>query len=108
MFANTITLTATDEGQSLYSLLVAAGAKLPTVPRVACIKIVADTAGSYLVPTTGSYTTTVGNIPDQYGYSFDDQGSFFEMAYPQNWISLYDIVIGGVSGNVLHAYGYAI
>lgn len=108
MFANTITLTATDTGQTLYDLLVAAGAELPIVPRVACVKIFAETAGSYLVPNPVAYTTTVGNVPDQYGYSFDDQGSFFEMAYPQNSISLNDIVIGGVSGNVLHAYGYAI
>lgn len=113
MFSNTLTLTASDTGVTLKTLLEALTgadkAEMPVIPRVACLKIgYFGEAGVWLVPKVGAYTTTVGNIPDQFGYSFMDQGTWFEMAYPQNSISLDEIIIGGVSGEVIHVFGYPI
>lgn len=109
MFANLVTLTNTDTGNTLTDLLVAAGANMPRVRRVASLKVsIVGLTEAYLVPNTGAYTTTVGNVPDQYGWDFLNMGTWFEMAYPSNNISLDDIIIGGVTGATLAVYGFDI
>ena len=108
MFANIVTIPAADTGYTLTTLLTTAGADLPSVRRVACIKITMITGASYLVPLTGTIVTTVGDTPDQYGFDFAAAGTFFEMAYPSNNISLDDIILAGDALATLAVYGYAI
>lgn len=109
--ANTITIPADDIGYTLAELLVTAGYSWdpPANPRFACLKLSCDTATQlvYVVPKKGAYTA-VANVPTDYGWSFANQGALFEMAYPQNSISMYEIVVGGNGGETLQVFAYQI
>lgn len=106
-----VTFAASDTGYSLKDLLIAAGYQfsLTQIPRFASIKLGYNGSNdAYLVPKAGAYATTVGNVPDNYGYDFEAEGTFFEMAYPQNSISLDEIILGGIAGDSIIVFGYSI
>jgi hypothetical protein len=108
MFANIVTIAAADTGYKLSALLAAVGADLPSINRVACLKISQVSGDAYLVPNDGTIVTTTGDVPDQYGWSFSSMGTWFEMSYPSNVISLDDLILAGAAGSTLAVYGYAI
>lgn len=112
LIACLVELAASDEGFTLLELVEATGLYSfdpPHNPRFACIKLADPTGGGliFLVPRTGAYTAAA-NIPEQYGYDFAVEGTMFEMAYPQNSISLQEIIVGGAAGEQLLVWGYQI
>lgn len=98
MIAAKVTLAAADTGYRLLDLLETATGRtnLDTEYPRACsitIQYLGSTDG-YIVPNDGAYTTTVGNVPDQYGYSFANGGTYWEKTADHNLFSLAEIILG--------------
>jgi len=98
MLAALVTLTDANTGYKLLGLLETATGRsnLDTdYPRACSITIqyMGSTDG-YIVPNDGAYVTTVGDIPDQYGYSFANGGTYWEKTANHNLFSLDEIILG--------------
>jgi len=118
--AYTLTIPAVDTGYTLWELLIAAGipaSALPITRRVASLKLQIDTAETdnvYLVPRNGPVVTTVGNVPDQYGYILSLTGSLYSSFYEDsrqniNGISLEEVCLATDAANsIVHLWAYTI
>ena len=98
MIAALVTCTDANTGYSLLDLLETATGRnnLNTDYARACsitIQYLGSTDG-YVVPNTGPYATTVGDVPDQYGYSFANGGTYWEKTANHNLYSLDEIILG--------------
>ncbi len=100
MIAMTVTCTAANTGYDLLTLLqdayTAAGFNPDAIQPRACsitIQYLGSTDG-YIVPNTGAYATAVGDIPDYYGYSFANGGSYWEKVANHNLFALNEIILG--------------
>lgn len=98
MLAYKVTLTDANTGYRLLALLETASGRsnLDTQYPRACsitIQYLGSTDG-YIVPDDGAYATTVGDIPDQYGYSFANGGNYWEKVADHNLFALDEIILG--------------
>ena len=100
MIATLVTCTDANTGYSLLTLLqaayTAAGFNPNAIPPRACsitIQYLGSTDG-YIVPNTGAYATTVGDVPDYYGYSFSNGGPYWEKTADHNLFALNEIILG--------------
>lgn len=98
MIAAKVTLTAANTGYRLIDLLETATGRinLDTDYARACsitIQYLGSTDG-YIVPNDGAYATTVGDVPDQYGYSFANSGAYWEKVADHNLFALAEIILG--------------
>ena len=102
----TITLPAVDTGYSLYDLLKAEEPNLRE--RVAGLRLQTGPAGTtYLVPNPGGYTSTTGNVPDDYGWRIDVDNPYQVDQHPANQISLTEYYLGtDAAGTLVHVHAY--
>jgi hypothetical protein len=103
MIAALVTLPAANTGYTLLELLETATGRsnLNTEYARACsitIQYLGSTDG-YIVPNTLAYATTVGDVPDQYGYSFANGGTYWEKVANHNLYALDEIILGVQTAN---------
>lgn len=99
MIAAKVTCTNANQGYDLLTLLQAAFTASNQNPNViqprACsitIQYLGSTDG-YIVPNNGTYANTA-NVPDQYGYSFANSGTYWEKSANHNLYALNEIILG--------------
>ena len=100
MIAMKVTCTTANTGYDLLTLLqdayTAAGLNPDVIQPRACsitIQYLGSTNG-YIVPNSGAYVTTVGDVPDYYGYSFTASGTYWEKTADHNLFALNEIILG--------------
>ncbi len=122
LLARTLTIVAVDTGYTLRQLLINAGAPNLTGDnaRVRVAKVIiqldgAETDNVYFVEAPGPITTTVGNVPDQYGLMLSTTAASVYSTFSEdhrqntNTISLDEIVLAADAANtVVHAWIYSI
>ncbi len=122
LLARTLTIPAVDTGYTLRTLLISAGVTRLSGENapVRCASVTiqldgAETDNVYFVENPGTIVTTVGNVPDQYGYLLSTTAASIYTTFQEstrqntNTLSLDEIVLATDAANtVVHAWIYYI
>lgn len=96
MIAAKVTCTSANTGYTLLELIQAVYGTGTNIVQPRASSITIQYLGSddgYIVPNAGPYAET-GHVPDQFGYSFANSGTYWEKVSDHNQFALQEIILG--------------